>query len=106
MRKPGVWLALTLACVSAAQGQVTVEVLQDQEQFLRGESVGAKVRITNRSGRTLHLGAAPDWLSFSVENHDGVVVPKSSEVPVVGEFTIESSERATKQVDLAPYFSL
>jgi hypothetical protein len=41
-----------------------------------------------------------------VESPDSFVVLKKGEVPVTGEFSVESSERATKRVDLAPYFSL
>lgn len=64
------------------------------------------VRIINRSGQTLHLGAESDWLSFSIESRDGSVAPKIGEVPVLGEFDLENSEVATKRVDLAPYFAL
>jgi hypothetical protein len=92
--------------LAPAWAQVTVEVIQDQEQFLRGENIPAKVRVTNRSGQTLRLGAEADWLSFSVESRDGAVVIQSGDVPVIGEFVLDSSEMATKQVDLAPYFAL
>lgn len=89
-----------------AMAQVNLEVTLDQEQFLPGESLIANVRITNRSGETLHLGADPDWLAFGVESRDGYVVLKTGDVPVIGAFTLESSKRAIKQVDLAPYFNL
>ena len=76
MRKFGVWLSLLLGTVSPAGAQVTAEVTLDQDQFLPGETLVAAVRITNRSGQALHLGAEPDWLSFSVESRDGAVVAK------------------------------
>ena len=47
---------LFLALAFAAQAQVSVELLIDQEQFLRDESLPVKVRIVNRSGQTLHFG--------------------------------------------------
>jgi len=106
VRKFGVWLSLLLGTVSPAGAQVTAEVTLDQDQFLPGETLVAAVRITNRSGQALHLGAEPDWLSFSVESRDGAVVAKLGDVPVVGKFDLESSQRATKRADLAPYFSL
>ena len=106
MRKYGVWLSLALAAVAPAWAQVTTEVTLDQDQFLAGETLLAAVRITNRSGQTLHLGAEQDWLSFSVESRDDAVVAKLGEVPVAGKFDLDSSQKATKRVDLAPYFSL
>ncbi len=99
-------LGLTLLARVNAPAQVSVEVLQDQEQFLPSESVPVAVRITNRSGQTLHFGADANWLAFSVESADGFVVIRNSDVPVSGEFDLDSSQMATKRVDLAPYFVL
>jgi len=92
--------------VMNAPAQVEVEVTLDQEQFLPGESRPAAVKITNLSGRQLHLGAETNWLTFNVESVDNFEVIKKAEVPVVGEFDLESSQRAIKHVDLAPYFPL
>jgi hypothetical protein len=86
--------------------QVSVEVVFEQEQYLTGEKVVAAVRITNRSGQTIKLGAEPDWLTFSVESATGLVLPNHGDPPVQGEFTLESSKRATKRVDLFPWFPL
>src|SRR6185295_15451530 len=63
-------------------------------------------KITNQSGRPLHFGADANWLTFSVESQDGFVVIKNAEVPVKGEFDLESSQMGTKRVDIAPYFSM
>jgi hypothetical protein len=106
MNKTGLFLGLWLAALCRLPGQVTVTVALDQDEFLPGEAVPAAVRITNRSGQTLHLGKDEDWLAFSVESRDGYVVLKTGEVPVAGEFTLESSMRAIKRVDLAPCFNL
>jgi len=89
-----------------AVAQVKVEVTLEQDQFLPGEALPVAVRVANRSGQTLHLGTQPDWLTFSVESRDGFIVRKNGETPVLGEFTLESSQVATKQVDLEPYFTL
>jgi hypothetical protein len=99
-------LGLALAVAGRSQAQVSVQVSLDQEQFLQGESLPAAVRIVNRSGRTLHLGAEPDWLTFGVESREGFIVVKNGEVPVLGEFDLETSQVATKYVDLSPYFVL
>jgi hypothetical protein len=94
------------ASAFAAAGQIAVEVVMDQEQFLREESVPVKVRVTNRSGQTLHLGTDNRWLSFAIEALDGAVVSRIAELPVTGEFYLESAQVATRQVDLAPGFDL
>jgi hypothetical protein len=106
MRKSGLLLGLFLASLCHLPAQVKVDVALDQDHFLPGERLSAAVRITNRSGQTLHLGSDADWLKLSVESRDNYVVLKTGEVPVVGEFTLESSKRAIKRVDLAPYFNL
>jgi hypothetical protein len=100
------WLGLWLAALLPVSAQVTVEITQDQDQFLPGEALPTAVRIINRSGQSLRLGGQEDWLTFSVQSRSVEVVPKIAEVPVMDEFVVESSRVATKRVDLAPYFSL
>ena len=99
-------LGLVLAPLLPLAAQVAVEVTLEQEQFLAGETLPAAVRVTNRSGQTVRLGSDPDWLTFSVESRSGFIVVKGEEVPVLGEFTVESGQVATRQVDLAPHFTL
>ena len=99
-------LGLAISVSLRASAQVAVEVVLEQEQFLPSESMPVAVRITNRSGQPLHLGAEANWLTFDVEGADGLIVLKNAEVPVVGEFELNSSQVATKRVDLAPYFGM
>jgi len=108
MKFSGFWVTLCafLASLTYASAQVTVEVTQEQDQFLAGESLKVAVRITNLSGRDLQLGAEEDWLTFALESREGVVVPKLGEAPVQGSFVLPSSKVAIKRVDLAPYFLL
>jgi len=106
MKRIGLWFGLLLATAVPLLAQVTVEVTQDQDQFLPGEALPVAVRITNLSGQTLHLGAAPDWLTFDIESREGVVVSKKGDVPVLGEFTLDSSQVAIKRVNLSPYFAI
>jgi len=106
MRASAFWISLLLGAWLPASAQVTVEILLDQQQFLPGESLPAAVRIVNRSGQTLHLGADPDWLTFAIDASDGRVPNRQGDVPVQGEFTLENSKMATKHVDLGPYFAL
>lgn len=97
---------ISLAWLPGGLAQVLVELKFDREHYLPGETLTVAVRITNRSGQTLHLGGEANWLTFSVESRDSFVVSKNGEAPVVEEFTLETSKVATKRVDLAPYFSL
>jgi hypothetical protein len=97
---------LAIIFVSRATAQVSVEIATEQDQFLPSESVPLALKITNRSGQRLHLGADADWLTFSVEAADGFVVLKNSDVPVTGEFDLENGQLAIKRVDLQPYFAL
>jgi hypothetical protein len=106
MRKVGLWLYLLAGLSSPVWGQVAVDVGLDQEQFLPGEAIPVSVKISNRSGQKLNFGTEVDWLTFAIESRDGVVVQKIGEAPVVGAFDLESAERATKHVDIAPYFSV
>ncbi len=99
--------ALILAAL--AQGvwaQVRVEIVLEQDQFLPGETLRAGVRIANRSGQTLNLGTEPDWLTFTIESRDDFPIVKDSDPPVMGTFSLESSEVGTKWVNLAPYYNL
>ena len=108
MKKTTVYFALALALGSVSHGmaQVTAEVVMEQEHFLIGETIPVAVRITNRSGQALHLGEEANWLTFSLEAKDHSIVSKNGEVPVKGEFALESGKVATRRVDLAPYFFL
>src|SRR5208337_233927 len=106
MKKIGCGLILFTASLAVGFAQVGVEVTLDQEQFLSGESVPAAVRISNRSGQPLHLGLEEGWLTFSVQAGDGNLVAKLGEVPVSGEFVLDSAKVGIKHVDLAPYFDL
>lgn len=96
-------LLLSLLGVTA---QVTVDLVLEQDQYLRDESLPVKVRITNRSGRTIKLGGAGDWLNFTIEGRDGHNVARLGELPLKEEFMVESSTVATRQVDIAPFFNL
>ena len=90
----------------AGTAQVTVDIVLDQEQYLRDESMPVKVRITNRSGRPLKLGGTANWLNFTVENREGHNVERFGELPVKEEFTVESSMVATRTVDITPFFNI
>jgi hypothetical protein len=97
---------ILLIPVGRLSAQVTVDVVTEQDEFLPGEDIPAVAHIVNHSGETLKLGNDNEWLKFSVSGRDGYVVLKSGDVPVNQPFTLESSERATVHVNLAPYFHM
>ena len=97
-------LALVVLAAWTARAQVSVQLATDQDEFLPGESVPLAVKITNASGQLMHFGDDASWLTFNVESADGFIVERNSPVPVTGPFDLESSQMATKYVDIAPYF--
>ena len=95
-----------LVLAPMVSAQVSVDLALDQDQFLPGESLVVGVRITNFSGQTLHLGKDSDWLHITLEGRDDYVVPTTADLPVQGEFDVESSKIVTRRVDVAPCFAL
>ncbi len=104
MRIVLVTFGLLMTSLVHGLAQVSVEILLAEPEFLRDESLIVRVRIANRSGQPLQLGQTADWLSFAVQSHDGHSVEKAGEVPVIDPFTVESSQTATKTVNLMPHF--
>jgi len=104
MRNGYLVLALCASLVSAAE--VNVEIVFDQEQFLRSESLPLRLRIRNFSGQTLKLGTSSDWLTFTVQGRDGVSMVRTGEMPPTQPFSLESSKTASLSADLMPYFKL
>ena len=100
-------LACWLACgfVVLAQ-QVSVEVFIDEDEYLANESFEVRVRVTNHSGQTLHLGKEADWLTFTVGSINKKIIPRYGEVPVVSPFVLENDQKGTLHVNLAPYFGM
>jgi hypothetical protein len=104
-------LLLLLISAAALFGQrpagasvLTLDLSTEQDQFLPNEAMMVTVRISNSSGRAVPLGAQPDWLKFSVESSDNLVVSRLGEVPVDGTLLLQSSLSATRKLNLTPYF--
>ncbi len=106
MRSIGLSIALLLMAVSYGAAQVQVDLALDHDQFLRDESLPVKVRISNLSGQTLHLGKDDQWLHFLVESADGHYVAQKDSPAVAGEFDLDSSLVGTRTIDLMPFFDL
>jgi hypothetical protein len=105
MKQPAFWMMVLAASLCAARAQVEVQVVMDQNEFLGAEAVPVAVRVVNHSGQTLHFGPE-DWLSFSVEAQDGLIVVKSGDPPTDHNFDLESSGVATQHANIEPYFTV
>ena len=95
-----------LAGAVVARAQVNVEIILDDQQFLRGEPVTGRVKIGNFSGQTLRLGEDPEWLVFLVTGTDGKALRALESMPSVKPFTIGPAQSVALRVDLAPYYDL
>lgn len=98
-------MAVFAASMCAARAQVEVQVVMDQTEFLSAEAVPVAVRVVNHSGQTLHFGPE-DWLSFSVEAQNGLIVVKTGDPPTGHNFDLESAGVATQHADVEPYFTI
>ncbi len=106
MRKLLLALALTGTLIQTMQAQVNIEVILEQEQYLRSESLPVQVRISNDSGRALRLGDDPEWLAFTIQDESGKQVLRTGEVPLAKPFTIEPTKTVRLRTDLMPHFDL
>ncbi len=89
-----------------AFAQVNVELVLDQEQFLRSESLPVRLKISNFSGQTLRLGNDPDWLAFTIEAQEGKPLSKTGDIPLPKPFSVDSAKTASLRTDLMPHFDL
>jgi hypothetical protein len=100
-------LALLVLAVLPARAQfngVTAEIDLAQNQYLPGEDLQLKVKITNRSGQPVTFGLDNKWISFDVVGENDFVAAKSGEMPVKGEFTLQSGEVGSIALNPSPYF--
>jgi len=105
MKQSAFWTLVLAGSLCAARAQVDVQVVMDQTEFLSAEAVQVSVRVINHSGQTLHFDTN-DWLSFTVEAQDGLIVVKNGDPPTDHNFSLESSSVATQHADIAPYFTI
>lgn len=88
----------------AQTGGLDLKLVMDESVFLPGEDIMVGVRISNLSGRALTFGVNSEWLTFYIETRRGEMVDRLGNVPVVGEYTLESSQAGTKWWNIQPYF--
>jgi hypothetical protein len=107
MKRIGLLAVLALLATSTVQAQlngVTAELQLDQDQYLPGEDLQLKLRILNRSGQPITLGADNDWIIMSITGENGVPCARLGVMPVQGEFSLLSGQVGTKALNPTPYF--
>jgi hypothetical protein len=107
MRKFGPWAALLLLAACPLQAQlssVTARLELAQDQYLPDEDLQLKVRITNRSGQEISLGADNDWLALSIVGENNLVCPRLGDMPVQGQFSLLSGQMGARSLNPTPYF--
>jgi hypothetical protein len=106
-RLPFLCLLWAIHCSGRAQSHgVEVRLVMDESVFLPGEEIPVGVKISNLSGRPLTFGALTNWLTFHIETRGGELVDRLAEMPVRGEFTLDSAKAATTWWNVQPYFAL
>jgi len=107
-RWPAVVVGLLLTMfVAGAEAQLKMTVEMGKKRFLPRESMPIQLKIVNFSGQTLVFGEDDHWLQLNIQTATGEeIAPIADPPPVKGRFTVESSIRATKVIDIAPYYAL
>jgi len=107
MKTFGLLAALAVLAASSSQAQVngvTAELLLDQNQFISCEDVPLNVRVLNRSGQEITLGTDNDWIAVTITGENNAPCAKLGNMPVRGEFSLQSGEMGTRTLNPAPYF--
>src|ERR1700761_4821988 len=108
MKRIGLFsVLLALLTAGSVQAQVTgvsAELVMDQDQYLPGEDLHLKVRILNRSGQSVILGTDNDWVRMSITDQNGQSCMKLGDMPEQGEFSLESGEVGSKELNPPPYY--
>lgn len=97
------FLSAAFSAVAQLNG-VTAELLTGQGEYLPGEAVDLKVRVLNRSGQEIVLGADNNWVTISIVSENNDVCPKLGDMPVAGQFSLQSGEMGTRTFNPTPYF--
>ncbi len=99
-------LAAAWLGTATLSAQILVEVTFDSESYLPNEPMIAKIRVSNNSGQPITFGQDDHWLALEVEGENHRLVNQVATLPVLGEFSLQSSENGTKKIDLAPVYEL
>ncbi len=108
MKQVGLLAALILLAAFNTHAQVygvTAELKLDQDEYLPDEDMQLKVRVINRSGQEITLGADNSWLVLDVSQENNAPCARlGGDMPVQGEFSLQSGEAGTRTVNPTPYY--
>lgn len=107
MKRIGLFATLLWLAAWPLQAQlngVTAELKLAEDQYLPGEDLQLKVSILNRSGQPIILGTDNEWISLSITGENNSICPKVAEMPVQGEFSLQSGEVGTRSLNPTPFF--
>jgi hypothetical protein len=107
MGRIGPLAALLLLAAWPLQAQVSgvsarLELAQDQ--YLPGEDLQLKLRIINRSGQEIFLGADNDWLVVSILGENNAACPKLADMPAQGAFSLLPGQTGACPLNPTPCF--
>jgi hypothetical protein len=109
MKRIAVLLTLLAVAAGTARAQVngiTAELELLQDQYLPDEDLQLRVKITNRSGQPVTFGQDTNWLTLHIIGENNYIIPKTGEMPVVGEFTLPSGTSAVRPLNPTPFYDL
>jgi hypothetical protein len=107
LKRIGFILCLLTVAVGPARAQIrgiSAELELSQDQYLPDEDLQLKVKITNRSGQPVSFGLDDKWISFTIVGENNYIVPRISEMPVAGEFTLLTGQTGERALNPTPYF--
>ena len=107
MKRIALLLALLTFAAVPSRAQVngiTAELELAQNQYLPDEDLQLKVKITNRSGQPVTFGQVSNWITFHIVGERNYIASQISEMPITGEFTIDSGQTGWWKVNPTPYF--
>jgi len=96
-----------LAIVASASAQIQVSLKLRRLQYIAYEPVVATVSITNNTGRDIDLrdDSGQHWFGFEVSGAEGQPIAPAS-VRSDPTLHIEASKTVTRQINLAPIYSI
>lgn len=102
-----IFVALFLGALSAAQGQIQVDLKFKRQQYIAYEPVIATVTITNLAGRDIELrnDNGERWYGFEVTASEGrtlAPLPQREEPPL----KIAAGTSVTRKINLTPFFPI
>lgn len=109
MRHARIWVtsALAFAVAPAALGQLQIEIVDPQPNYLLFEPIALKIKIANGTGRVVELKDVGDkgWLRFLVTRGGAMMIKPTKAFTQPG-MVLEPGDVARFTFNLTPYYAL